>query len=89
MPAGRLDVVFASTRPTLAVENDERAVDPELHLGGIASWHLPMPAGLEAVISAGVYGTIVSHAYTIESEVALPASRLRLSWSAGIAWSPL
>lgn len=90
---GRLDLVF------LNVDNPSGFDDvsdqyPEVHVGGITTWHLPLPGGLNFIIGAGLTASMVSREVEITSlsgtrETAMPASTLRMIWTAGVAFSPL
>jgi hypothetical protein len=89
MPAVRLDLVFSETDPVNPAVDGSESVDPELHVGGVFGWRLPLPASFMAVIGAGLYGTVLGRRYQIDSTTVMPRSKLRIVWIAGIAWSPL
>jgi hypothetical protein len=89
MPAARLDIVFARSERHAPPAEQRSATDPELHVGGTAGWNLPLPRGLEIVLGVGAYATVVSRSYEVGEIEALPRSKLRVVWSAGVAWSPV
>jgi hypothetical protein len=80
--------VFARAEP-IGPGGDERDVAPELHVGGAVGWRLPLPGGLAALLGLGALGTVMGQPYEVGSAVALEASRLRVVWTAGVAWSPV
>ena len=91
-PVGRFDVVFAQIDPV--GEKITHQTGLEIQAGGITMWHLPLGKNFEAVIGAGVLASVLSKNYGITLEntptqVAIPASILRIIWMAGVSWSPL
>jgi len=87
-PAGRFDVVFASAEPA-GPHGDSSSVEFELHVGGRTSWNLPLPGGIEAVLGAGILGTLLGHDYSVADRRAIAESTLRFGWWVGVAWSPI
>jgi hypothetical protein len=87
-PVGRLDVVFASADPAGPDAGSSR-VEVELHVGGRTCWNLPLPGGVEAILGAGILGTLLGHDYSVDGRQAIAESRLRFGWWVGVAWSPI
>jgi hypothetical protein len=87
-PVARLDVVFVKADPTGPRGAGTKA-EIELHVGGQTTWHLPLPGGIEAVLGAGILGTLLGRDYEVDEMVAIPKSALRFGWWIGIAWAPL
>jgi hypothetical protein len=87
-PMGRLDLVFATADP-IGPRGASSQIELELHVGGRTAWNLPLPGGVEAVIGAGILGTLLGHEYSVDDRRALPESTLRFGWWIGVAWSPL
>ncbi|MFO8073561.1 MAG: hypothetical protein R6V85_16990 [Polyangia bacterium] len=87
-PAGRLDVVFAEENPA-GSGGEKHEVDVAMHAGGITSWHLPFPGGVQAVIGTGVMATVLDRDRGPGRSAEIGASAVRIYWFAGLAWSPL
>jgi hypothetical protein len=87
-PIGRLDLVFATADP-VGPRGASSQIELELHVGGRTAWNLPLPGGVEAVIGAGILGTLIGHEYAVDGRRAIPESTLRFGWWVGVAWSPL
>jgi hypothetical protein len=87
-PVGRLDVLFVTADPA-GPRGAETGVELELHMGGQTTWNLPLPRGIEALLGAGILGTVLGRDYEVQGARAIPASTLRFGWWVGVAWSPL
>ncbi|MBW2278212.1 MAG: hypothetical protein JRF63_12010 [Deltaproteobacteria bacterium] len=87
-PVGRLDVVFANADP-VGPRGESSEVELELHVGGRTCWNLPLPGGVEAIIGAGILGTLLGHDYSVGGRRAIAESTLRFGWWVGVAWSPI
>jgi hypothetical protein len=88
-PIVRLDLIVATANPE-GPRKESSSVDTDLHVGGMTTWHTPLPGGrLEALVGVGVLATIIGNDLDIDGETMIPASKLRIVWSAGVAWSPL
>ena len=89
---GRVDWVFLDV-DNGAGRSDEKERYAEIHVGGITTWHLPLPRGLEFIIGAGLTASVLSREALFTGlsgvqETAMPASTLRMIWTAGLAFSP-
>jgi hypothetical protein len=91
-PAIRFDTVFVQSDPTggIATSNAEL----EIQLGAMTVWHLPIIESLEAIVGVGLFASVLSHDYGIDSagsayDDMIPASVMRLFWLVGVAWGPL
>ena len=88
-PVGRVDLAVASANPS-GPRGETTSVGAELYVGGMTTWHLPLPGGeVEALVGVGVLATILGRAFDVDGVEAIPETQLRVVWSAGIAWSPL
>ncbi len=87
-PVGRLDTVF-SRRDPAGPAGASASVDLEIQVGGITTWHLPFPCGIDAVVGAGVLATVLGEDLEIDGERLVRASDVRLLWMAGLAWDLL
>jgi len=88
-PVGRVDLVIGTADPT-GPRGETTSVDAELHVGGMTTWHVPLPGGkVEAFVGVGVLATIIGHDLRVDDDVAVAAAKLRVVWSAGVSWSPL
>jgi hypothetical protein len=88
-PVGRVDLVVANANP-VGPRGESTSVGTDLQVGGMTTWHTPLPGGaLQALVGVGVLATIIGNDLEIDGEVEVPASKLRIVWSAGLAWSPL
>ena len=85
-PLARLDVTFSTADS--AGGGESSSVDVEIHVGGLVAWHLPISEDLEVMAGAGVAATVLGQEYRAVDEVAIPESKLRILWTAGLAWSP-
>ncbi len=87
-PAGRLDVVFSEDNPA-GPGGEKQETDVAMHVGGITSWHLPFPGGVQGVIGTGVMATVLDRDRGPGGSAEIGASAVRIYWFAGLAWSPL
>jgi hypothetical protein len=92
VPAIRFDTVFVQTDPTGGVVTSNAEL--EIQLGAMTVWHLPIIESLEAIVGVGLFASVLSHDYGIDSagsayDDMIPASVMRLFWIVGVAWSPL
>lgn len=88
-PVGRVDLVVATENPA-GPRGESTSVDVELHVGGMTTWHMPLPGGeVEALVGVGVLAGIIGRDLEIDETRATPAAALRVVWSAGVSWSPL
>jgi hypothetical protein len=87
-PVGRFDTVFSRREPA-GPGQASSSTDLEIHVGGVTTWHLPFPGGIEAVVGAGVLATVLGDDREIDGERLLPRSDVRLLWVAALAWNPL
>jgi hypothetical protein len=88
-PVGRVDLVVATADPA-GPRGESTSVDAELHVGGMTTWHMPLPGGkVEALVGVGILATIIGHELEIDGVGAMPSAKLRVVWSAGVSWSPL
>jgi hypothetical protein len=90
-PSVRLDTVFVERLPISRKSSHSTAL--EIQVGGLTTWHLPIMRRLEVVVGAGVLGTVLARDHGLDNAgIAygdiIPASKIRLIWIAGIAWSP-
>lgn len=85
-PAGRLDTLLVRSDP--ATGDADVSAHLELHVGGIASWHLKLPGGFEALVGAGALATVLGDDREIDGERLLAGSAVRLVWLAGLGWNP-
>ena len=90
---GRLDLVFSNVdNPADFADVSDRYL--EVHVGGITTWHLPLPGGVNLIIGAGLAASVLSREVTYTGvsgnpSTGLPASTLRMIWTVGAAFSPL
>lgn len=88
-PVGRVDLVAATADPE-GEGGPSTSLEVDLHVGGATTWHLPLPGGrVEALVGMGALATIIGNAVEAADGVGVPASKLRVVWSAGVSWSPL
>jgi hypothetical protein len=87
-PAGRIDTVFSRVDPAGTGASSSSSVDPEIHVGGIGTWHLPFPGGLEAVVGVGVLATVLGRDTELDGERLIGGSSVRFLWTAALAWDP-
>ena len=88
-PVGRVDVVIANANPD-GPRGESTSVETDLHVGGMTTWHTPLPGDeLEVLVGVGVLATIIGNDLSLDGETEIPASKLRIVWSAGLSWSPL
>jgi hypothetical protein len=88
-PIGRVDLVVATADPA-GPRSESTTVDAALHVGGMTTWHMPLPGGkVEALVAVGVLATIIGQDLEIDGVGAVPSAKLRVVWSAGVSWSPL
>jgi len=88
-PVARLDLVVATANPE-GPRKESTSFETDFHVGGMTTWHTPLPGGaVEALVGVGVLATIIGNDLDIGNETMIPASKLRIVWSAGLAWSPL
>lgn len=86
-PVGRLDTVFTRRDPA-GSPGTSSSTEVEIHLGGVTTWHLPFPGGIEAVVGAGVLATVLGDDREIDGERLVPRSQVRFLWMAALAWNP-
>ena len=91
-PVARLDAAFGSLNHV--DRDDETETNFEMHVGGLTTWHLPLVPRLDVIVGAGVLVSVISDETEVygsagERETAVPASMIRMIWTAGIAWSPI
>ena len=63
-----------------------KLLECKVEAGGMTIWHLPLPFNLEAIVGVGAMGSLLSRGYEVDEVEAIPASRARFIWMAGIAW---
>ena len=91
-PVARLDVAFTALDNVGRDDADE--VNVEFELGGMVNWHLPLRKHLDFIVGVGLLASILSNRTEVyvrrgQQEAAVPASALRMLWTAGVGWSPL
>lgn len=91
-PVARFDAAFIQYEPVDPSDRSETRF--ELQIGGMAAWHLPLIPRLSAIVGAGVLVSVNAEHVEVtgaagQPEIAMPASVVRMIWTAGIAWSPI
>jgi hypothetical protein len=88
-PVGRVDLIAATADPAGA-PGEDRSFEVDLDVGGVTTWHLPLPGGkVDALVAVGALATIVGSDVRIGDTAMLRPATVRIAWAAGVSWSPL